>query len=275
MNPGKDQSQATLTLHMEGLAGDGGDLKFGVFIDKLDSLKSALHEIDRSLNGIDKRTVDFFVSDLTHCSPAAVTVKATPIDGGIGHQLAIFNYFSTVVSGLTTNSLEPVNANYYLLEKVAELCSGYGDRFSRMWLSQNQNTVAVFDERTRANVLSILGKTIYSLGAVKGKLERYNSHGDVKYFYLYPMLGDKVKCVFDEDLLADAATAVEKNVTVTGRLKYHERQFFPYEVIVEKITINPDDGDLPTMSSMLGAAPQATGDQASEDFIKDHRDGWH
>lgn len=120
-----------------------------------------------------------------------------------------------------------------------------------------------------------LRKTIFSLGAVKGRVKRYNSHSETKYFYIHLILGVRVKCIFNECLLADVSAAVNNNVTVTGRLKYHEGQLYPYELIAEKITINPDDGDLPTMTSLLGIAPQATGDKSSEDFIKDIRASWN
>lgn len=270
-----DPFQPTLTFHMEGLARDGGDLKLGLFIDKLASLKAALQETDRLLSGTGKQTVEFLVSDLKHNSPAAVTLKAlaTSDSDPNANQDRLFPYFADllvqVTSGTQTQPIRPA-----LLEKLDALCNGIGSRFSRMWLSQGDAMAASFDERTKENIRAMLSKTSAAFGSVKGKVERFNSHGEQKSFHVYPMLGNMVKCLFDEDLLADASAAVEKSVTVFGRLKYREGQLFPYEMQVTEILLHGDDSGLASLSGLVGLAKDAS-EQSATDFIRESRDGWH
>jgi hypothetical protein len=272
MKPNSASDQPTLTLHIEGLAEDSGDLKLGVFIEKLKLLKSALRETDRILHGADTQTIDLLVADLTHSSPAAVTLRAAPVNAAES-AAEVFRYFARAVGDLSSRGGGVANASVSLLEKILELCNGYGDRFSRMWLSDGTNTLAGFDSTTRESVLAALGRTIYAIGSVKGSVERYNGHGDRKYFYVYPLLGGRVKCLFENALRLDAAAAVEQTVVVHGRLFYHEGQFFPYQIQVDTIELTGETSA--TLASLIGSAPDATGDQSSVDFIKDNRNEWH
>jgi hypothetical protein len=269
MNDTDENTSQTLTVHMEGIDSVGGDLRLNVFIDKLDAFRAALQETDRLIRD-ERKSMDFLVSNLSHNSPAAVTVAGY---GAADQQVNdVFDYLSNLVSSLTSQT-----ATHYssptLLEKILDLCNGYGDRFSRMWFSRSGKTVAVIDTRTRNSILAILGRVSYASGSVKGKVERYNSHGEKKYFYLYPLIGERVKCFFDEDHRQDAASAVEKDVTVYGRLCYRDGEFFPYQMYVETIEVN--SSLQASLADLIGSAPNATGEQSSTDFIRDLRDGWN
>jgi hypothetical protein len=148
MKPQDDDRLPMLTLHMEGLAEDSGDLELGVFVDKLKTLKSALREVDRILYGVDGKVINLMVAELTHNSPAVITLRpsfATPS----APTNDVFDYFSRTISNLSVRGGSVGSASVYLLEKVLELCNGYGNRFSGMWLSVGTQAVAVFDGRTR------------------------------------------------------------------------------------------------------------------------------
>ena len=260
---------------MEGMERDDGDLKIGVFVDKLDALKAALQETDRLVNCAEKLTTEYLVSDLSHSSPAAVTLKASPLNSGYVNQSEIFDYFSELVRQVTSGVTNDNVRSYFLLEKINDLCAGFGDKVQRMWLSDGKKTLATFNETTKQNVLILLGHTMHTYGSVTGKVERYNSHGDSKYFYIYPMLGGRVKCIFGEEFQNQASDAVEKMVTVTGKLSYRVNDFFPFEVIVADIESNHTNPQSSSLSSLVGSAPDATGDQSSVDFVNERRDGWH
>jgi len=130
-------------------------------------------------------------------------------------------------------------------------------------------------EELKTNILALLSNVTRSYGEVRGRVEKFSVHGPDKNFYIYPRLGGKVKCVFVQELHDQAVAAVDKDVVVTGLLKSRIGQFLPYEVEVKKIEVCAPDDSLPTLSSFYGIAPDATGDIASEDFIRGLRDGWH
>ncbi len=94
-----------------------------------------------------------------------------------------------------------------------------------------------------------------SFGSAKGLVQTYNSHNRDKYFRLYGIFGEKINCIFDEDLRNQARDSVDKNVTVHGVLKYHIGHITPYEIDVQQIEVHASDDEVASIKSLLGAAP--------------------
>lgn len=265
-----------LTIHIDGAPSDGGDVRLSIFVNKLDEFRAALQEADKYLYGINKNTVDFLVSNLTHNSPAAVSIQMQPNGDPLVHQDQIFTYLSELIAEITSGKYRAASASYYLLTKLNELTSGVGDKFSKMWLSYKNEVAAVISIETQVNLRALLAKQYTSIGTIKGKMEIYHGHGKEKFFYVYPLVGERVKCVFGDSHTEIASRAVEQTVTVVGSLKYLEGEFFPSEVCVQSIEINPPNEELDTLSGLLGVVNKA-GDntELSVDVIKRIRDGWH
>jgi hypothetical protein len=127
----------------------------------------------------------------------------------------------------------------------------------------------------RANVEKILKPKLRSLGTVKGRLEYLNIHGARNVLWIFPAVGpDKVTCYFPENLLEKAKTGVGQTVRVHGVVTYRARDPHPSSVRVQEIEILPPDDQLPSLMDLRGAAPDLTGDQSSEDFIREIRRAW-
>ena len=58
---------------------------------------------------------------------------------------------------------------------------------------------------------------------------------------------------------------------LTGDIKYKRNAQYPYEIIVEKMEIFPDEDELPTIYDLQGIAPDATHGISSEMFIANIR----
>ena len=264
-----------LTLHIDGIASNGGDIDLSVFVNKLDSLRLALQEIDKYLLGMNKSSVDFFVTNLSHSSPSAITLGIKPSDSLLEHQSNIFSCFSNLVTNITSGTYKPSSANYLTLRKLTELASGIGDKFSSMWFTRYQIKVAVVNIETMQALQDLLSKQYKSYGSVKGKVLGYNGASKEKYFYIYPLLGGRVKCIFANEMTEEASKIVEGSVTVSGMVSYLEGEFFPDEIKVYSIETHDKDNNLTSLSSLKGIEESATGDLTSVDFIKKARDGWN
>jgi hypothetical protein len=268
--------QEALTLHLDGVPSDGGDVRLAVFADKMRELRAALNETDRFLSGSDKATVELLVADLSHSSPSAVTIRSQGIEGvGTPYEHQLFEYFSDLVAQISSSAFRAATVSHVVLEKVGDLISGFGEKFSGMWLSRSGVTTAVISRETVDHIKDLLARQYTARGSVKGRVEKYNSHSDQKSFTIYPAIGGRVRCVFGEQMRKDASDAVEKSVIVHGLLKYQEGNFFPFEASVESIEILPSDSDLPRLSEMRGTAPNATGELNSADFVKNIRNEWN
>lgn len=264
-----------LTIHIEGIQSDGGDIRLSVFVRKLDEFRSALQETDKYLYGINKNTVEFLVSDLTHKSPAAVSIHMLPNGEVMAHQDQIFKYISSLIAEITSGKYRPATASYYLLNKLNELTSGVGEKFSAMWLSYKNEVSAVISKETQENLRDLLSKQYTALGSVKGRVEVYHGHGKENFFYVYPMIGERVKCFFGATLRELASKAVEQNVTVSGELKYLEGEFFPSELYAHTIEIHDPDDKLQTLSGLIGIAEKSEMSQTSAELVKSLRNGWN
>lgn len=269
------KNREALTIHIDGAPSDGGDVRLSIFVSKLDGFRAALQETDKYLYGINKNTVEFLVSDLTHSSPSAVSIQMQPNGDVLAHQDQIFNYLSSLIADITSGTYRAASASYYLLTKLNELTSGVGDKFSKMWLSYKNEVSAVISVETQENLRALLAKQYSSVGTIKGRMEIYHGHGKEKFFYVYPLIGERVKCIFDDSHREQASKAVEQNVIVSGNLKYLEGEFFPSEVYVQSIEINEPDDQLQSLAGLIGIVEKSDKDQPSVELIKSLRDGWH
>jgi len=114
-------------------------------------------------------------------------------------------------------------------------------------------------------------------GSVSGMLEQINLHANQNVFTIYRASNmPKLRCVFAKDLRQEAIGAVGKHVTVFGQLKYKARLDGgrPFEMKVTSIEVHPPDDELPTLMSLFGIAPDLTGNQSSEDYVRRLRDEW-
>lgn len=266
-------NQESLTIHMDGIPSDDGEVRLSIFVSKLDDIRLALQETDKYLFGI--KTAEFLVSGLTRSSPAAVSIRMKPYDKIIEHQDQIFSYFSSLIAKITSGKYEVASHSYYLLSKLNKLADGVGEKYSRMWFSYKKEIAAVITVETQENLKMLLAQQYSSIGTVKGRVEAYNSHGEEKVFYVYPLVGDRVKCVFDDSQLTQASKAVEKNVIVHGTVRHLEGEFFPSEVRVQSIVINDPNDKLESLTGLIGIIEPSASEQTSVDIIKNIRDGWH
>lgn len=269
-------SQEKLTLHLEGLPEDGGDVRLNIFADKLSALKTALHATDKFLHGFAEESVDFLVADLTHNSPAAISITAQTHGLHPTFPQEIFEYFSGLMGKLSQKTgVTTLVPNLRLLTSIKALVSGYGKKYSGMWFSGNAETLAIVNAETLTNIEQQLIKRHHSIGSVRGVIQRYNSEAKEKSFHLTTPLGQSIKCKFDESQREQASSAVEKNVIIHGFLTYWDGDYFPCEVNVRRIEIIEPDDSLQTLTGLIGSAKAITEGQLSNEFIKNIRNGWH
>ena len=119
----------------------------------------------------------------------------------------------------------------------------------------------------------LLGPESIQTGSISGKLDAINVHNKVNKFYLYPAIGPKkVMCRFPENMVREAIGAIQGHIEVTGTFKYRRRDFFPYEIEVDKFQLFPPISELPSLMSLRGIAPDATGGLDSVAFVRERRD---
>ncbi|SFI30923.1 hypothetical protein [Nitrosomonas sp. Nm34] len=261
----QDKAQE-LTLHLEGIDSDEGNLRLSVYAKKLDEFRILF---DEAKHFVDKENCndDLLVTNLSHNSPTATTIKSTGAMGAEALGLIV-----STIKNANSKKYELVTDSTDFIEKLSGFCKTNFYQFKRIWFSSNGITLASVTRETVEFIDSLLEPKYTSIGEVKGVVEGYNSHSDKKYFYIYPLLGGRVKCNFPATKRHEAASAVEKNILVRGTLKYRHNSFFPYEVDVSEIEVLDSNEDLPKLRDVSGE--NNFNNLNSVESIKRIRDEW-
>jgi hypothetical protein len=261
-----------ITLIIEGLPEDDGQVRFGVFLSQLQSFSATLAKLDREANNGKPATV-FRVAELSYRSPIRVVLEpqARVKQPYVGP--AILEGLGRVTAALT-NGHELAGVDADLLEDIRRLTQPVGKTV--------KNAALVFRGQTFTLTKEVGNKVDTALavdeecqGSIEGRLEQINVHLGANIFHIYPEVGPrKVTCKFPARLYEDAVAAVGRRVEVSGTLRYRVGASFAHQIAVAHIEAIEPDSELPDWDDLRGRAPDATGDLSSEDFVRELRDGW-
>jgi hypothetical protein len=254
-----------ITFHLRGSQNDDEHLQLRDFIDHLNAIKTVLRDVEEyTAEGTNK--VKYKVIDLKHNSPATVVLQAESIDAT-----------AAVVGSMFVDTLHKIlqgqdpHLPSSLLNSFKELIPKK-ERVTEFLISTDDVKVAVTPE-IRTHVDKMMGDDVVAIGSVAGKLELLNLH-NTQVFRVYTVMGPKwIKCFFPKDLLPDVKLAIGKYINASGEIKYRGRDLEPYEVRIERIEALDFDETSPTLLDLKGLAPDATGKQSAEEFIRGVRDG--
>ena len=132
----------------------------------------------------------------------------------------------------------------------------------------------VIEQYARQRVENVIEPDYTVEGTIDGMLEAVNIHGNRNQFVLYPVIGPtRVNCFFPDDMLDKVRPVLGKYAIVSGQLKYRWRENFPFEARASELE-EANENEQPALSEIIGIAPNATGGERSEDFVRDIRGGW-
>ena len=262
----------TITIQLS--AGDMSDnLRLDDFLEEMNTLRTALRETERLVSGKEP-SLYFRIKHLQKNSPARVTLEAVSDEKGERSQP---QYASYVVRSLTTNlrmianNKRPKRVDVPTLESYRDIALPAERRHLEVTNEAGNHSVLI-NRGFREILDSIVGEDEFSYGSISGTIEAINLH-DRKKFWLYPVVGPtRVVGKFRSKERKQYADAVDKYVTVYGRLRYKTWAEHPYAINADKLVIH--DKAVPTLHDLKGMAPNATGDLTSEEFINEIRDGW-
>ncbi|GJM43211.1 MAG: hypothetical protein DHS20C21_00530 [Gemmatimonadota bacterium] len=262
----------SITLTMLGPDDENGHVRLRDFLRQLDHLHSSLASIDRTLSG-GEQTTYYRVVALSHSSPATVVLEPCPVSASTNATHAVTERFSDTINAIDRGAV-PTETDIRTLRDLRSLAEAVGKGLGGVSIAVN-DSVTELTPKFASTIDLALSDVLLEIGSVEGTVERFNVHNRANVFYLYPDVGpDSVACRFPDDLLSKAKAAIMAWVTVTGTLKSLTHRSFPHEIIVQNIEIRETDEGLPDPGDLRGVAPDATGSQSSEDFIRDNRNAW-
>jgi len=261
-----------ITLIIEGLPEDEGQVRLGVFMFQLQRLSATITKLDREVND-GKAATYLRIAELSYSSPVRVVLEPQALPKQHYSGGAIIESLVRVTAALENGSdLSGLDAD--LLEDIRALTRPVGKTV--------KSAALLFRDRSFDLTQKIASKLDAALavdeecgGSIEGMLEQINLHHGANVFHIYPAIGPrKVTCHFSTTLFDEAVSAVGRRVEVFGTLHYRIGARFPHQISVTQIEAFPLESDLPDWDDLRGRAPDATGDLSSEAFVRELRDGW-
>jgi hypothetical protein len=261
-----------ITLIIEGLPEDEGQVRLSVFMTQLQRFSATVAKLDKEANA-GKAATYFRIAALSFNSPVRVVLEPQSLERSPYMGAAILDGLERVASALEGgHDLSGLDAD--LLEDIRGLSGPVGKSL--------KSAALVFRDRRFELTSSVTKELDYALavdeectGSVEGALEQINVHLGANIFHIYPEVGPrKLTCRFPSKLYDDAVAAVGKRVEVFGVLHFRAGASFPHAVTVEALQPIPSDSELPDWEDLRGLARDATGDLSSEEFVRRLRDEW-
>lgn len=261
-----------VTLVIEGLPEDDGQVRLAAFMSQIQSLSATLTRLDRETNN--GRSASYFrIADLSYSSPIRVVLEP--------HQLPKQRYAGRLVIDSLVRIAQAIETGERLtdvdadvLDDIRTLVRPVGKTVKNASLIFNDHR---FDltERVGLKIDEALAVDEETDGSVEGMLDQINVHLGANTFHIYPEIGPrKVTCHFPARLYDDAVSAVGCRVEVAGTLRYRVGANFPHQIAVAQIDAVPPEDALPDWEELRGRAPDATGALTSEAFVRELRDAW-
>jgi hypothetical protein len=263
-----------LIITIEGSSVDDGHVRLGDFLDELEAVKEALRQTERSMYNNRRPEVYYRIIDTSHSSPLRMVLEGVPSEPAPqakSRAKAVVKTFTGSVGQLHRNR-RPANLDVHALQAYKDLGVTLGRHVQRISIADERGTVIPIDRAFQEKVAEVIGPDQTSMGSVSGKLEKLNVHNTSR-FEIFPTVGPRrVVCNFDPSDLQNVLRAVTRYVTVTGVVRYKQWSPFPHAVDMNQLDTHELAEDLPSLESIRGLAPDATGDLSSEDFVRRMRD---
>ncbi len=260
-----------IKIRLTGSEKDQEHIRLNELITQLGTLYVALNRTDYLVSKKERPSVIYRVIDLTHSSPATITLEAAPIDPQLDYSDLIVGKFISGLQTITQRREPPADFDRETLEAYKGISAMLKKNVAEIEISADGVDVPITREFEH-KIDDIIGPDILAEGSIAGDLETVNVHNK-NTFYIYPVIGPKkVLCNFSADLFDAVKIALKQYVNVIGVLRYKAREPFPYAIDVKQIDMSPPDDQLSTIWDLRGIARGATEGQDSVAFVRAIRD---
>jgi hypothetical protein len=256
-------AKVKLTIHASG--NDANDINAADFLKQVAALRELV-----LLSVRDSGAVEAKIVGLSRNSPATIELEAfwradqRPLD--------VDSYFAALRSVIDHGDA-PRELGRAVFDTLKEFVSVVGKGVRESVLQIGGNEIRI-EHQARQRLEDAIEPDYTVEGTVDGMLEAVNIHGDRNQFVLYPIIGpNRVNCYFPQEMLDQVRPNLGRYAIVTGKLKYRWREKFPFEARATHLE-HVSEAEQPYLPDVIGIAPDATGGERSEVFVKGIRGAW-
>lgn len=249
-------AEKKLIVEIKGALEDEEYIRFSELVNQLRAINDTLTQLDHRFTKSGKPSVYYRIVGVSLSSPTTFEIAATPLEPEIDYGNDVFDTFVSGWKQIQAGKI-PEDFEAGLVENFRRIAPPPKGHIDVVVFKVADNRVEIH-KGSGEKVGQLIEGDKEILGTVSGLLEELNVHG-VKKFKIYPPVGPtSIQCVFPDKLKKKVYSAIEKNVTVKGKLKYEAGSKFPNIVLAEDIEIHKSDEQLPKLSDLRGIAPDAT-----------------
>jgi hypothetical protein len=224
---------------------DGPEITADRFTRSVRTFFDLIKDVSADVGG--KRSLEWIVSLKSGSIRICATAKPVKGDRSLVRQtIRAINRGITTIEG-RKGRLEHFSDG--ALQKLFQLGSivGLGDQGVSVIRIGGQSispaTVAYVDE--------LLGTPAKAYGTIEGKLFALNTKGRLTFSITETLTGKDVRCYFSDNIFDEVVAAIRRRVSAYGLIRY-KKSGQPASVEMEKLTVFPDQSDLPQFRDITG-----------------------
>lgn len=252
------------------------------FVQIIDNSRALLNQAAEISLG--KNPCEFFVSGLTHQSPATIEISTRSLHQRAGECVVnelikqVHAFEKCDSDGLSDESLKmwekylkPYENKKIKSSKILFINST-SDKLQEQPKVIMESSHEIVNAIKKAREKETVCKT-----TVTGRVELLNLHNHDKLkLKVYPRVKEwnPVDVYFSESFKERVIKTMDKVVEISGIGHYRPHEFRPYKMKMDDIEQFPDEKDMPKFSEMRGKFPDITGGKTVDEYIKDLRSEW-
>jgi hypothetical protein len=236
----KASSQDMVELYM-----DGPEITADQFTRTVRTFFDLIKDVSADVGG--KRSLEWIVS--LKAGSIGVCAAAKPVKGDGALVRQVVRAINKGITAIDRRRGRPEHFSDGALQRLVQLGSivGLGDQGVSTIRIGGQNispsTVAYVDE--------LLGTPAKAYGTIEGKLFAVNTKGRLTFSITETLTGTDVRCYFSDDIFDEVVAAIRRRVSAYGLIRY-KKSGQPASVEMEKLTVFPDQSDLPQFQDIVG-----------------------
>ena len=263
-------------LHLT-VKGELGNIAFDSLTLVLEKSDSILRRFDRAVSGKETGTMKWMVAGLKEGNSGTIELRSRVIRGETDFGVQVGSLYIEAIDYIETQGEAPPDYDLDMLRDLQAMTHAFGrngvDGLSVSMPDYNKD--AVLSWRSDETLQNLTGVHYKTIGSVEGRVELVSLHKGNRYFNVYHAVTDKaVRCSLPEEreeaVIEDLKR--KRRVIVSGEVSYNVEGRL-LNVSVDRYRTLPDEDELPALEDSLGLAPDLTGHQSTEEYIRSLRDG--
>lgn len=248
---------------------EGKNVRLADFVTELTRFTEVAGHAEEVISGRSTRTIYYRVINLTHSSPASVTLEACVKDPRFDIREGTLKEISNTMTKLKKGEEIKGSDRFDLVDSMRNFSDPVGTKISHLRVIFGGKNEINIDNEFKARAALYVAPEESCESTARGMLDIINIHGHDRVFWLYPEIGpNKIQCIFPDKLFDKARMALGMRVEVTGMFKYKVNAPYAHLAEVEDLIVLPLDDELPTFKDLFGIDPDMTNGLSSEDYIR-------